>query len=286
MKNKQSNPFITVAAVTVAAFIMAVNYKTFVLTGGLYPGGVASLSLLLIRLIKSTAGFELPFSVVNIALNAGPVYIGFRYLGKRFTLFSCLLIIENGIFTDLIPAYTMTEDILLITIFGGIIDGAAISICLNYGATSGGTDFISIFLSEKRGIDSFGIILAFNAVVISIAGLNFGWDKALYSIIFQYVTTSVIHLLFKKYRQSTFFIVTETPDEVCKAIDSVSGHGATILKGEGSYEHSERNVVYSVVSSAQSKRVINAVHEVDPEAFINEVKTEKLKGNFYLPKEE
>lgn len=286
MKNKQLNPFITVAAVTVAAFIMAVNYKTFVLTGGLYPGGVASLSLLLIRLIKSTAGFELPFSVVNIALNAGPVYIGFKYLGKRFTLFSCLLIIENGIFTDLIPAYTMTEDILLITIFGGIIDGAAISICLNYGATSGGTDFISIFLSEKRGIDSFSIILAFNAVVISIAGLNFGWDKALYSIIFQYVTTSVIHLLFKKYRQSTFFIVTETPDEVCKAIDSVSGHGATILKGEGSYEHSERNVVYSVVSSAQSKRVINAVHEVDPEAFINEVKTEKLKGNFYLPKEE
>ena len=89
MNKKQSNPLFTTIAVTLAALIMAVNYKTFVLTGGLYPGGVASLSMLLIRLIKSTVGYELPFSVVNIALNAGPVYIGFRYLGKRFTLFSC-----------------------------------------------------------------------------------------------------------------------------------------------------------------------------------------------------
>ena len=286
MEKKQSNPIFTAIAVTVAAFVMALNYKTFVLTGGLYPGGVAGLSMLLLRLFKDTFGLELPFSAVNILLNAFPVYIGFRFLGRRFTLFSCLLIIENGIFTDLIPAHIVTEDILLISIFGGIIDGAAVAVCLNSGTTSGGTDFISVFLSEKRGIDSFGIILGFNAVILSIAGLIFGWDKALYSIIFQYVTTAVIHALFKKYRQSTFFIVTQMPYEVCEAIDKVSGHGATILEGEGSYEHCERNVVYSVVSSAQSKKVLNAVREVDPQAFINEVKTEKVQGNFYLPKEE
>ena len=69
------------------------------------------------------------------------------------------------------------------------------------------------------------------------------------------------------------------------AIYAVSQHGATILDGEGSYEHCERQIVYSVVSAAQTKKVIHAVKEADPKAFINEVKTQKLSGRFYLPKE-
>lgn len=277
--------FITVPAVICAAFLMALNTKTFVNTGGLYPGGVTGLTILFQRAFDETFNIRLPFSVVNILLNSVPVYIGFRYIGKRFTLYSCLMILLNSIFTDLIPGHIITEDVLLISIFGGIINGLAISICLNAGATSGGTDFISIFLSEKRGIDSFNIILGFNAVILCVAGIMFGWDKALYSIIFQYVSTIVLHLLYKKFQQSTFFIVTNKPEEVSEAIYKVSRHGATILEGEGSYEHCERNVVYSIVSAAQTKKVICAVKEVDPDAFINEVKTQKLSGRFYQPKE-
>ena len=271
MKENQKKPYIVIPAVTIAALVMAVNYKTFVTTGGLYPGGVSGLTILLTRLFKSAFGIDLPFSVVNIALNAIPVYIGFRFIGS--------------VFTDLIPAHVVTEDILLISVFGGIINGAAICICLNAGATSGGTDFISVFLSEKSGMDSFNLILGFNAFILSIAGVIFGWDKALYSIIFQYASTAVMRLLYKKYRQSTLFIVTNKPNEVCNAIYELTTHGATILEGEGSYEHCERNVVYSVVSAAQSKKVIKAVKDVDNQAFINEVKTQKIRGNFFQPKE-
>lgn len=285
MKENQKKPYIVIPAVTIAALVMAVNYKTFVTTGGLYPGGVSGLTILLTRLFKSAFGIDLPFSVVNIALNAIPVYIGFRFIGRNFTLYSCLMILLSSVFTDLIPAHVVTEDILLISVFGGIINGAAICICLNAGATSGGTDFISVFLSEKRGMDSFNLILGFNAVILSIAGVIFGWDKALYSIIFQYASTAVMHLLYKKYRQSTLFIVTNKPNEVCNAIYELTTHGATILEGEGSYEHCERNVVYSVVSAAQSKKVIKAVKDVDNQAFINEVKTQKIQGNFFQPKE-
>ena len=280
---KQSIILITVI---ISAFLMALNTKTFVNTGGLYPGGVTGLTILIQRIFKLLLDITLPFSVVNIFLNSIPVYIGFRFIGKRFTLYSCLMIILNSIFTDLIPSYILTEDILLISIFGGIINGLAIGICLNAGATSGGTDFISIFLSEKRGIDSFNIILGFNAVIICVAGFIFGWEKALYSIIFQYASTTVLHLLYKKFQQSTFFIVTTKPREICIAIYEVSKHGATILEGEGSYEHCERNVVYSIVSSAQAKKVIHAIKDIDPDAFINEIKTQKLLGRFYQPKEQ
>lgn len=263
---------------------MALNTKTFVNTGGLYPGGMTGMSILIQRAVKQLAGIMLPFSIINITLNIIPVYIGFRFIGKKFTAFSCVMILLNSFFTDLIPNHIITQDVLLISIFGGMINGVAISLCLNRGATSGGTDFISIYLSEKSNMDTFNVILGFNAVILCVAGFMFGWDKALYSIIFQYASTTVLHMLYKKFQQSTLLIVTNKPKEIADAIYAVSQHGATILDGEGSYEHCERQIVYSVVSAAQTKKVIHAVKEADPKAFINEVKTQKLSGRFYLPK--
>lgn len=276
---------VTVIAVVCAAFIMALNTKSFVNTGGLYPGGVTGLTILIQRVAEANLHILLPFSVINILLNTVPIYIGFRYIGKKFTIFSCLMIVLNSVFTDLIPGIRITQDVLLISIFGGMINGFAISLCLNSGTTAGGTDIISVFLSERRGIDSFNIMLGCNAVILCAAGLLFGWDKALYSLIFQYASTSVIRMLYKKFQQSTFFIVTTKPNEVSQAIYKVTKHGATILEGEGSYEHCERNVVYSIVSAAQSKKVIHAVRNADPDAFVNEVKTQTLTGHFYQPKE-
>lgn len=285
MKRSLSRNLLTLTAVIGAAFLMALNKKTFVDTAGLYPGGAAGLTILIQRVFASLLHVNLPFTPVNLLLNAVPVWIGFRFIGRNFTLFSCVMIVANSIFTDIIPQHIVTEDILLISVFGGMVNGLAIAVCLNAGATSGGTDFISIFLSERRGMDSNGIILAFNVVILSIAGLIFGWDKALYSIIFQYSSTAVIRTLYRKFQQSTLFIVTTKPVAVCNAIYNISQHGATVLEGEGSYGHCERNVVYSVVSAAESRRVIRVIRGADPEAFINEVKTEKLSGRFYQPKE-
>ena len=190
--------------VCLAAAVMALNIKTFVRTGGLYPGGANGLTLLIQRSAEMFLGLSLPYSIVNVLLNAVPIYIGFRFIGKKFTLLSCLEIVMASILTDLIPGYVITYDILLISVFGGLINGVCISLCLAANATTGGTDFIAIFLSEKKGIDSWNMVLGLNAIIIGIAGVLFGWDKALYSIIFQYTSTQVVHLLFKKYRSTRF----------------------------------------------------------------------------------
>lgn len=270
-----------IVIICLASMLMAVNIKSFVRTGGLYPGGATGLSILIQRAVQMLFHVEVPYSPVNILLNSVPVYIGFRYIGKKFTLYSCLTIVLTSVFTDILPAYTITYDTLLISVFGGIINGLAISICLLMNATTGGTDFIAIYLSEKKGVDSFHIVLALNVVILAVAGLLFGWDKALYSIIFQFASTQVLHALYKKYQQQTLFVVTNKPQEVSDAIAKESNHGATILEGEGSYGHCERQVVYSVVSSAECKRVIRAVKEADPQAFINAIRTEQLSGRFY-----
>lgn len=270
-----------VLVVCLAAVLMAVNIKSFVRTGGLYPGGATGLTILLQRIGELIFHVQIPYTIVNLLLNAFPVYIGFRYIGKKFTLYSCLMIVLTSILTDIIPVYVITYDTLLISVFGGMINGLVISMCLMMSATTGGTDFIAIYLSDKKGVDSFNIVLGLNAFIIGIAGIMFGWDKALYSIIFQYVSTQVLHILYKKYQQQTLFIVTNRAKEVCAAIFEVSHHGATVLEGKGSYEHKERNVVYSVVSSAECKKVIRAVKAVDEEAFVNAIRTEQLYGRFY-----
>ncbi len=270
-----------IVVICIAAVLMAVNIKSFVRTGGLYPGGATGVTILLQTIFERFFGIEVPYSIINLLLNAVPVYIGFRFIGKKFTLLSCLMIVLTSFLTDIIPAQIITYDILLISIFGGILNGLAISMCLMVNATSGGTDFISIYLSEKKGVDAWNMILGINIIIISIAGFLFGWDKALYSIIFQYASTQVLHLLYKRYQKQTFFIVSDKPKEICDAIFAVSNHGATILEGKGSYEHCERNVVYSVVSREEVKKVVQAVRKIDENAFINELKTDELSGRFY-----
>ena len=272
---------LTIGAIVLSSLVMAVNLNTFVLTGDLYPGGVTGLTVLIQRSARMFLGLHLPYTPVNLLLNAIPIYIGFRYIGRKFTLYSCLSIVLTAVLTDIMPSYVITYDILLISTFGGVINGLAVSLCLLADATTGGTDFIAVYISQRKGIDSWNIILCFNIVILLIAGALFGWEISLYSMIFQYVSIQTLHLLYKKYQRTSLLIVTNKADEVCQAIFTASQHGATILTGEGSFGHRERKLVYSVVSSDESKKVIHAVKKEDPEAFVNAIRTEELSGRFY-----
>ncbi len=269
------------AAVILASSIIAMNINTFVETGGLYPGGVTGLTILLQRIAHTFFGVHLSFAVVNTLFNLIPVYIGFRYVGKKFTLYSCICIVLTGVLTDLLPSYPITYDTLLISVFGGIINGFAISLCLLADTTTGGTDFIAIHLSRSKGIDAWNMVLAFNVLLLTVGGLIFGWDKALYSIFFQYATTHVIKVLYRRYQKKTLFIVTDRPKEVCDALYAACNHGATVLRGEGSYEHTEKSIVYSVVSGDEGRKALLAAKQADPSAFINVIKTQELAGQFY-----
>lgn len=278
---KNDGPRITV--ILICSVIMALNIKTFVRTGGLFPGGATGLTILIQRVFEKYFMIQLPYSLINVLLNAFPVYIGFRFIGKKFTMYSCLMILFSSALTDFIPGYVLTQDILLISIFGGIINGFVVSLCLLQDATTGGTDFIGIYLSQKKGMDSFNIVLGINAVILCLSGLLFGWDKALYSIIYQYTSTVVLHGMYRRYQQSTLFIVTDKPQQICDIIYALTQHGATILSGEGSHDHCERNIVYSVISSAQTRKVMQAVKNIDEHAFVNLLRTQELSGRFYQP---
>jgi len=282
MKINWKEDFKRLFGVIAGGLLMALNLKTFVSAGGLLPGGANGLTVLTQRIALSYFNVSIPFSLLNITINLIPIYIGFRFVGKKFTFYSLIMLLVTGFFTDYLHLAPITSDKLLIAIFGGIMNAMAITLCLWVDATSGGTDFIAIYLSEKKGVDTWNLIFYFNAVILLINGYLFGWDKALYSIIFQFVSTQTLSALYRNYQKLTFFIITDYPHEVAAGIHEVSHHGASIIKAEGAYGHQEKSMVYSVISSMDARKVKMKIKEIDPKAFINTVHSKDIMGRFYM----
>ena len=273
---------IRVLTICLSSLIVAINLKSFVAAGDLFPGGFTGIARLIQRCALEFGGVELPFGPINLALNAVPAFISFKLVGKRFTLYSCLTIVMTSIFTDLIPAFAITEDKLLICIFGGIINGFAGCLCLWVRVTSGGTDFIAIALSERKNVDAWNYILCGNVVMLLIAGALFGWEKALYSMLFQYATTQVIKMLDPDGRRATLLIITgrESAGGVCAQIQDTN-HTATLIEGVGLYNGDPCVMIYSVVADSEVRSLARKIRHADPRAFVNVLRTERVVGKFY-----
>ncbi len=267
--------------VILASAIFAFNIKTFVHGAGLFPGGFSGLTILIQSIFDKYLHIALPYTVINLLLNVFPVVISIRFIGKKFTILSCTSVILTSVLVDIIPGVYLTDNVLLLTIFGGIISGIGACLCFSADATGGGTDILSIHLSERYNIDAFNYFLAANTVMLCIAGVLFGWERSLYSIIYQFTATQAVHALFTRYQKQTLFIITEKPEAVYDVIRDSTHHGATLFKGEGLYRQKERSMVYSVVSREQVADVTRKVREADEHAFINSIRTQSVTGRFY-----
>lgn len=144
-----------------------------------------------------------------------------------------------------------------------------------------GTDFISIYFSEKKGIDAWNYILLSNVILLTTAGLLFGFDIALYSIIYQYANTQVIQLLFKRYQKNTLLIITSEPIQVYEKLRELTHHDATMIDGMGMYEGVTRHILYSVVGREEIDKLVSEIRKIDQKAFINVLKTDQISGRFY-----
>ncbi len=264
-----------------ASIIFALNLNSFVHVAGLIPGGFAGISLLIQRTVKKFTGLKIPYTPLYWAFNAMPVYISFRFIGKKFTFYSLIGIVLSSILKDIIPPMIITDDFLLCAVFGGIINGAAVTLCLYADAVSGGTDFIAIYFSERKGVDMWNYIFAMNACVLVTAGFMLGFEKSLYSIIFQFSSTQVLNLLYKHYQKVTMLIITEKPEELYNVIKDMTNHDATKFTGTGCYKNSEKTMLYAVVSSDEIAPLSKELKKRDENAFINILKTKELYGRFF-----
>lgn len=225
---------------------------------------------------------KISFTFLNVVFNAIPAVFAYRIVGKKFTILSCVSLLTVSILVDQLPVIPITGDLLLISVFGGIINGLGMSLILNNRASGGGTDFIAMSLSTKYKISTFNYMLLFSAVIILISGAIFGMDIALYSIIYQFCNTQVINTLYKKYKKKTLLIVTDNPAAVSADLMELTNHSSTILKGFGSYSANKKYLLYTVLSDGDVKKMKKRIREQYPDTFVNVINSSDVVGNFYI----
>ena len=266
--------------------LLAVNVQTFVHTGGLLPGGFVGLALLIRETASRFFGAEIPFGPVYVLLNAAPVFLSWRLVGRRYTLLSCLSVATASVLAETIPERLVVGDPALVAVFGGLVQGLSISLCLLAHATSGGTDFVAILLARRYHVDGWWSVLFFNAAVLLAAGFLFSWDKALWSIVFQYVSTQTIRTLHRRYRRHTVLAVTDRAADVAALIGRETRHGATRIDVTGVWGEVPHQMVYSVVDSDEVRAVVRGIHEIDPRSFVNVLKTDFIVASRWYERPE
>lgn len=271
----------TTVLVIASAFLMSFSVKVFIQAGDLFPGGFTGITVLTQRLVERYFDYQIPFGPLYMALNIYPTLLVYKYVGKWFTRYSILHVLLISLFVTVIPSVAVTYDVFLIAVFGGVITGLGASLALIGNASGAGSDFIALYISHKTNQSAWHYILYGNIAFLILAGLLFGWEQALYSMIFQYVATQTISSLHTRYRLVALNMFTAIPEEVIDTILKHSRHGVTKLWGEGGYSKEPRAMVYMVVTAYEMDEVIALARKVDPNIFIDMSYIEKVYGRFY-----
>lgn len=270
-----------VLLVVLGALLTSIGIRFFIETTNLLPSGFNGLAWLTVRIAKEYFNVNLSFSIIYFIINFIPAIFVYKQIGRKFTILSLLHVSLVSIFTAILPIVIITEDILLVGIFGGIFAAFGTLASLKAEASSGGTDFIAIYFSNRYNFPVWNYILAFNAVILLISGLLFGIEPALYSIIYQFTNTQLVNSFHDRYRLTALHIITKLPNEVSKMILSQVRRGVTAIDAVGKYSESKQTMLYLVVSAREADKLIRAVKKVDPMVFISETKTSRVYGNFY-----
>ena len=268
-------------AVLASALLQAFALTSFSVPAGIYPSGITGLSRLLSDILRDYAGFDLPFFYLYLLINVVLAALVYRHIGKYFTIFSVLQTTLVSVFSSFYPTVHILDDPLLIAIFGGLLNGFAVSLALTNGASSGGLDFLSIYYSNKFHRSMWNYVFTFNCFVIIVAGLLYGWEIAAYSIIYQYVSNQIISRRHKRYTHQAIIIVTKNPDEVIDAILKNVRHGITRIEAKGAYQGDDQTMLYTVVNAFQTSEVVRYALQGDPKAFIETRNTLNVYGNYY-----
>jgi len=283
MKNIRfnKNDILSIFFMALSALLMAFALNNFTIPLGIYPAGVSGLSRLTTDLSRDYFSFTIPYYFIYTPINLILAIIVFKYVGKKFTIFSIIQVLFTSIFQSIIPSIIVLDDPILICIFGGVVNGLGVGMALKHNASSGGTDFLGIYFANKYKRPIWNELLYFNVVFLIIVGLIYGMEKALYSIVFQFCSTQMVKNIHKCYTKIELRIVTDYPDEVAKKVLARTRHGITKIDATGVYSNSNKTMLYMVINGYQESEVVEDILFADPKAFISIVHAKNVIGNFY-----
>lgn len=274
------------ALIILGGFVQALALRTFLVPAQLVGGGISGIAQLLHYL------WGWPIGVVTLLGNLPLFVLGWRYLGgPRFALRTILSVLSYTIFTDILIQFTgqapITEDILLNTLYGGILLGVGLGLVYLGRGTSGGTDILGRILNQRLGMSISLAYMITDSFAVLLAGFFFGWEKSLYGLIMIYlsgVAADMISQGTNVIREA--MIITDETEKVVLAISDALGRGTTILSGRGGYTQKDRPVIFCVVTAGEVIRLKSIVQEADPDAFMVVGQANEALGEGFKPLKE
>jgi uncharacterized membrane-anchored protein YitT (DUF2179 family) len=269
-----------VLVVLFGALLNAVGLNLFLIPANVYASGFTGISQLLSSVIAEYTPFYVSTGILLLLLNIPVAILGWLKVGKSFTLYSFFSVAATSLFLGLIPLESLSEDILLNAVFGGVIVAIGVGITLKYGASTGGVDIIVMVLSRMKDKPVGTYFFILNAVIIFTAGLLYGWEKALYTLVALYATTRVIDAIHTRHAKLTAMIITKKADSLKQAIHSKLVRGITMIPAKGAFTNEPKDMMIIVITRYELYDLERIIKEVDPKAFTNIVQTTGIFGFF------
>ncbi len=268
------------------SIIYTLGITLFLNSADLISTGLSGVAQILDNVLN-TINIPVTYGTLYLALNIPGILLGWFKIGKKFTFYSIVSILTVTLTSDLFPIIHVTDDIILNSIFGGLLMGYAIGGLLKIGASSGGTDFYGIWLFEKYGIDFTRINVIINFGIIGVATFIYGVEIGLYTLLSFYVRTVSIDQVFTNNNKITVWIIGQDLTKVSQYINQKLKHGTTIIPNvEGGYTRERKEIIMTILNQYEYSMLIEDLYKIDPTVFINVTETYKLHGNFKFRKEE
>ena len=263
IRTQAADAFLIVLGVACAAF----GLEGFLLPSSFIDGGVTGICLLL----QQVTGLPLP--LLLIVVNLPFLYLAAVVIGRKFAIKTALSILLLSLCLLFVHFPELTEDKLLVAVFGGFFIGTGIGLSMRGGSVLDGTEVLAIYLSRKAGIKVSDWVIMINVVIFSSAALLLSVEQALYSVLTYFVASKALDFIVDGVEEYTgVFIISPTSEAIRDALISRVGCGVTQLHGQGGFGVSpalpDQKVLYVVITRLEIHKLLRVVRDIDETAFV------------------
>lgn len=264
--------------ILIGNFLCSIAFNVFFIPNKLLSGGVGGIGIIIQYLTGVPAGISV------FLLNIPIFIIGARLVDREFAVFGFISMLTYSSLLTLtrnLGEYFLVDDMILVAVFGGVINGIGMGLMFRNRLNQGGFDILAAILKKKLNINIGSGLMMANTIIVSLSGLLFGYKSAMYTLIAMYIGYTVLDKVQTGFNiKKNVIIVSEKPDEVANIILREIHRGVTFLHGTGGYTQEDKKVIYCIVTSRETAKLKEVVEEIDPNAFfiVNDVVEVRGRG--------
>jgi uncharacterized membrane-anchored protein YitT (DUF2179 family) len=266
--------------ISLGVLLASIGLKMFLLPNGFLDGGATGIAILLSEL------FDFSISSLLLIVSVPFLILAWFSLSRRIFIKSLLAIVSLAIVIHFENFNAITDDKLLIAIFGGLFLGSGIGLTIKNGAVLDGSEILGVFINNILGISIGKVILLFNTILFGMTALLLSIEVAMYSILTFIVTAKVIDLMIEGFEDYVgLMIVSEKTEEINDQLIQIVGTGTTLYQGSGGFGkrgiRPEREIIHTVINRIDIRRTYTVIDSIDKNAFIIEFDVNHIKGGIY-----